>query len=91
MTGCSYYRTINAITGVVVLFNSLIVGSLNYLYEGVIARSLYYLFYWERDDHVTETDFRQDIVPAIGGVIVEVRFNYSHYENIFFSFSFSLG
>ena len=53
---------------------------MNSLSKGVIARSMYYLFYWERDDHVTETDFRQDIVPAIGGVIVEVRFNYNRWH-----------
>lgn len=62
---------------------------MNSLSKGVIARSMYYLFYWERDDHLTETDFRQDIVPAIGGVVVEVRFNYNDFD--FFSFYFSLG
>ena len=42
---------------------------------GVIARSLFYLIYWERSDLVNETNFENNVSPVVGGALVEVRNN----------------
>ena len=37
-------------------------------------RSLFYLFYWEKTSFINDTNFRENLVPAISGALVEVRF-----------------
>lgn len=57
---------------------------------GVIVRSLFYLFYWEKTSFINETNFRKNLVPAISGALVESWVYFWYLGSYFWTFFFAV-